>query len=227
MITDNAKLTDDLLSKVACRVNELMLERFDADRETASANYVPSKKFKKAASEIIENHTRKHIAVKTVRRVIIIAAILIMLFICTLSVSAVRSAICKFIFSLDTEHAAMSCNVETDKPDVPNEIINYREPSYIPDGFELIKSSKSKAIFKLYYGSDNGYFIFSQNTLSSYLDINTENAEYGEININGHTGFYSVFKSQCVLTWNDGEYIYIISSDLDIDTVLAIAESVY
>lgn len=222
------KLTDEFMDEIATHFNELMLEQFDSDPYSTLEDYVPSEKHKKAMAEMLGNKPKKRRVSKSVRTVLIVAAVLVMLFACAMSVSAVRRAVYRFFFSFEADHAVVCVSTEDNMLDSRSMtmITYFREPSFIPEGFEEIKRTELEAKLKIVYQSDNCFITYRQETILDHAQVDTEKAFSTEIDMNGTIGYYSSTNHQNVLIWYDDEYIYKITSTLDIDTIIIIAESV-
>lgn len=230
MTGTNVRLTDDLMKQVAQRVNELIVERSDAEKLIGIESYIPHEKFKKVIAEIFEKR-RKVRSTRTLRTVIVIAAVLAMLFVCALSVSAVRQAISKFIFSINDGHAVVHISNE-DNVGAESDfekicvIETYYEPSYIPEGLEMIEHVKYYTKQVICYESDDKFLIYHQELMPDSIQIDCDDGILNVIDINSTIGYYSKSESITVVVWYNDVYVYKITSDLDFDTIIKIAESI-
>lgn len=229
MTRTNVKLTDDFLKQVAYRVNELILEKFDAEEHITFDEYEPSEKFQKAIEEIFEKR-RKRRSIRTVRTVVVIAAILAMLFACALSVSAVRQAISNFLFSFKADHAVVYVNNRDEAGDDNalqslTEIETYYEPSYIPDGFEETMRGKEDAQLYIYYSYEDSFILYRQEIAPDSSIVDIETALSSEMYVNNTVIYYSITDSETIIVWYDQQYVYKITSNLEMETIIEISES--
>lgn len=106
----------------------------------------------------------------------------------------------------------------------------YAEYSYIPEGYSLVSNVKTEQsqiiIYK--YGM-NQILIQSGDNSGSLLGIDTENAEYGDIQINNYNGYYSITDRCLILVWSTGKHNHVIWADkcdmITFDDVVHIAQS--
>lgn len=107
----------------------------------------------------------------------------------------------------------------------------YAEYSYIPEGYEVASTSKTRLSQKIIYQNDCYQIVIKSVVNSdSALGIDTENAETGEREVGNYGGYYSITESSIILVWSTGKYNHIITADLNgdiitLDEVVKIAES--
>lgn len=217
MSKDIKKLDDDLLKSVAVRVNQLMLEDFDAS--APEEEYVPSEKFQKSAREIIENpgdreiyRTRRYS--RSAKRLLLIAALLAAL----LTVGVVGTgadgapANPKEVFNFSRLFApdCIEINFLNDVKDnvseeefrnIPHVITSFYEPTYIPEGLQITDRDCDDfwdyGLFEIDYNQsdqsirprDKVNLMYKQRVL--YLDLwfHAPRSPVHEIQINGCTGY--------------------------------------
>lgn len=107
----------------------------------------------------------------------------------------------------------------------------YSTFTYIPEGYELTQHTKGKLSQRSVYNNGNKIIHIDTNTnKGSVTFIDTENAETGEVVINGCDGYYSITDDAVILIWTTGKYHHCITADLNediitLDEVIKIAES--
>ena len=161
-----------------------------------------------------------------------IAAVLI---VCTLSfalcmsVEAVREQIVNTVLEWYDKFVAVFYMAEEVKLE---KIEEYREPSLQIAGSERMVVSKAELEYSIMYIKDDAIIITYDQRLitdASY-DFNSENGCVQEnIKINDYKAVLLKYDGLSNLTWHDHEYYYVISlftEDIDIDTLILIAESV-
>ena len=100
------------------------------------------------------------------------------------------------------------------------------EPTYIPEGFELVNKNIDGLIL-LEYEKGNDFISYSQQCLENVsMHINTEGVELEELEFKGLPAKYYSNQGVQNLLWYDDEYMYMVSSTLDRDIVFKIAESI-
>ncbi|WP_418706550.1 DUF4367 domain-containing protein [Anaerotruncus massiliensis (ex Liu et al. 2021)] len=107
----------------------------------------------------------------------------------------------------------------------PEEFL-YREPAYIPDGFELVFSEYIEGVALEYEDGEGGSISYLQSWQSGTgIQLNTEGVELEETEVNGWPGYYYSNKGTQSMLWYDDYYVYQILSSLDKDEVEKIAKS--
>jgi (2Fe-2S) ferredoxin len=152
-------------------------------------------------------------------------AAIIILFASAMSVSAVRAAVFEFITEVYEKFTHIFFNESPPSQESADEL-SIRRPSFIPEGFELVNEKTTGPVLLVYEkGSD--YISYSQQRLENVsLQVNTEGAELEELKFNGLPAKYYSNRGVQNLLWYDDEYLYMVSSTLDRDTVFRIAGSV-
>lgn len=99
---------------------------------------------------------------------------------------------------------------------------------YLPEGFEKTDeySSEKGTILNYTYTSQSQWIEIGKMTLNTNLGFDTEMYNSVEIVHNGLTYIYSQSDSHAACIWNDGEYIYRLTSNLTKDELLEIAFSI-
>jgi len=233
MESKNVKLNDEFLKKVAFRVNELMIEEFEADPNAVIDGYKPSEKFKKAMKEMRERPVRRK-GVRTVKAILIAAAILMLIFASAMSVSAIRRAVYDFFMSFGEDHAVVSYEAERRLSDAMEneeitEIAVYYEPTYLPDGYQVTEKKMTNMSYSVNYTNGVDSIRYKQVIKQSTALVDTEKELPNEVYIKDCLGFYTIGADSIHLMWNDSKYIYTIivnTPDVEIEYVLRIAESV-
>lgn len=107
----------------------------------------------------------------------------------------------------------------------PREFL-YREPTYIPEGFELTFSEYVEGVGLEYEDGEGGSISYLQSWQSGTgIQLNTEGVELEETTVNGWPGYYYSNKGTQTLLWYDDYYVYTVLSSLDKEEVEKIAKS--
>jgi len=100
-------------------------------------------------------------------------------------------------------------------------------PKYIPEGFNIVAISFNEIVSTIEYENSLGEFIyFKAETSSSVIRIDTEDAEYETVVLNGNQTFLSYDNYQTTLMWQQGDYFLVISTDISRDELFKIAENI-
>lgn len=202
----------------------------DIPDEAWTYSYEFSPKFEKKMQKLIRREQRFYFPlVKTpVRRLVTIAVtVVIALSVLTMSVGALRSAFFQFLTEVFSTHTVVKSS-ETDGS--PTDFRDVYEPTELPDQFELIQKNDSFVDIPylfLVYKKDDRYIVFQQWLKSEYdTDINTEQNYADPIEINGFEGFILNMDEDRLITWDNGDYILEITSNIGKDALIPVAESV-
>lgn len=202
----------------------------DLPDEARTYTYEFSPKFEKKMQKLIRKERRFYYPlVKTpVRRLVTIAVtVIVALSVLTMSVGALRDAFAHFFAEVFDTHTSVASS-ETDG--APTDFRDVYEPTELPDQFELIQKNDSFVDIPylfLVYKKDDQYIRFHQWLKSEYdVSINTEQDKAEPIEINGFEGFLLNTDGDCLITWDNGDYIFEISSDIGEAALIPVAESV-
>jgi len=217
--------TDEMLREAVVRADIRELEAMPADHEI---EHEFSKRFERRMGKLIRRgKTGSPVgAIAFLRRhMVAFVAAIIILFASAMSVSAVRAAVFEFITEVYEKFTHIFFNESRSSSDSAGEFI-VRRPSFIPEGFELV-SEKTAGPILLVYEKGSDYISYSQQRHEDVsMDINTEGAELEELEFKGLPAKYYSNQGVQNLLWYDDEYLYMVSSTLDRDTVFRIAGSV-
>lgn len=217
--------TDEMLREAVIKADICEMEAMPADHEI---EHEFSKRFERRMRKLVRRSKTGNPAGRVVflrRRAVALAAAIVILLATAMSVSAVRAAVFEFITEVYEKFTHIFIEESTPSQESSDEYV-IRRPSYIPEGFELV-SEKTAGPVLLVYEKGSDYISYSQQCLEDVsMDINTEGAELEELEFNGHPAKYYSNRGVQNLLWYDDEYLYMVSSTLDRDTVFRIAGSV-
>lgn len=191
-----------------------------------------SKPSEKRIMKLINRQIHKEKAGLFVKRLpriaVIIFIVIVVCAITIISVEAFRIPVFNFFINKQEEITDIKINDELSPNDEEIKTSHTIEPSYLPEGFELTKTEEfGTGFFKYYNSAEGNSIIIQQHAIGSDLSIDTENAEYGSIDINEHEGFYSIKNGSTQLVFSTNEQVYLIIAELDISEVFRIAKSIY
>lgn len=217
-----------LKQAVAAYVEEEMT-RLPSDEEIGMHQFSPE--FERKMEKLLRHEHRPHriLLHSTGKRVAVLAAVIALLAASMLSVGAVRESIVSFFTEVYEEFTAIIFEQpeETGRT-YEADSIDAIEVTYIPEGFELKSESKNDVESRMEYVDDRGNRIIIRQTLNrnTQRTIDTEGVESEEVFIQSHKGIYFENKGFGTLIWNDDTQVFYISSKLQKDDILKIAESI-
>lgn len=219
----------ELALREACILAEQMCYEDLLKRFEESNVIVPEGQYERICKLIYNQPTTqkndKKTISKKIKTTLLIAAILIIL----LSVSATAFSPLRDFFARVYKNCTEIVFNITSRDDYL-----FADYSYIPEGNikvedSGIKSAKSQSILYM-----NGKSIIKIHTFSnkdSVRLIDTENAETGEVAIDGSKGYYSITKTSIMLVWSTGRYNHCLTATLNknitLKEVVKIAQSRY
>ena len=216
-----------ILSKAIGDAFEPQLDEF-IDSVNFDINAEFSKKFERKMDKLIRRRNKPYFNLICTggRRAACIAAVVIILSASSLSVEAVREAVHDFFMSIFEDHTAVSVNSDTEK-DYPATIEEEYAISNLPDGFELSDYNRdSGTIFAAYFYGDK-YIFFDQFVHDSYL-VNFDN-EHSELEYytdeSGQEYLIQSTNHDFCISWDNGEYIFKITSNLNKKDTLSLCKS--
>lgn len=112
---------------------------------------------------------------------------------------------------------------------IPDEIVYYVEPTWLPEGYQLEKQSISiNYNYSLYSSPDNLPIYLNQFLLTDIgPSLDNEDSILTEIQIqNSYPAIFTSKDGYSTLTWNDGYYQYQLMASTDYETIVKIANSI-
>ncbi|MDD4780223.1 MAG: DUF4367 domain-containing protein [Tissierellia bacterium] len=97
---------------------------------------------------------------------------------------------------------------------------------YIPEGFELEKSSAIEQNLNLKFVKGQEYFNLNSRDISNSFSIDTENASVKQLLINGRDALYSIKENNKILVWHDDNMAYIMTGNISETDMIKIAENI-
>lgn len=155
---------------------------------------------------------RIHRSGKVMRRMILVAAIILAMAVTAAAVPAIREELIKFFakdagthyeFYFDREQAA----------NAPKYIEKVYKPTYIPDGYQEDSSYIGFGDVCYLWCSEDGDILFDQSPIPNDTEgpwPNAENVTVETLNLNGYQVFV-VYSNTVSYFWTDNEYLYWLS----------------
>ena len=222
-------LTEEFFYDLAARASDRMMEELPSEEELSrQLSFSPA--FEYRMERLLANPKLARAQQHRALRVLAIAATLVILLISALmSVSAVREAVFKFFTELYEKYIVAWYAPEDSSLTAPETILEFREPKYIPPGYEINSVIKNEFFYQISHMDEDGHVLqYEQTILDSVqfaLDIEAE-TEKESFEINGTTGMYSIKQERVEVVWTDNEYAYRLSGLIEVDQALIMARSI-
>lgn len=193
--------------------------------------FEPSKSFERKMENLIKRSRKpyyKYTATGLRRAVCVIAAILILM-LSSLSVGAVRETLRDFFVKVFPTYDVISYNGKsTDKKDYPKELDKVYELGNIPTGFELVDCQIDKSSATYLYFSGGKQIVFEQVVKEKYVSaVDNEYTIRSVETLDGQE--YMIFTSTnsdiISFVWDDGEYIFDLSGNLNKNEMFNLCKS--
>lgn len=142
---------------------------------------------------------------------------------------ALRSAVMQLIFSAQhTRTEVRLVPVEEAVFPVPEGWRGKYFPAFIPEGYSIVRISRSEGdMHRVAYQNEEGNLLhFTENTINSTSNIDTEGAAVSKMLIHGYQGLLSQKNGISILTWSADDRYFVLSLAGDKNLALQIAESV-
>lgn len=158
-----------------------------------------------------------------------VAAILLILFVSlitlTLSVEAFRIQVYNLFFTDHEEYSSIRIK-QGSTGDVDIEWESYYYPTYIPEGFyvESIKESGNTRVI-YFRNANNEYITFTQAPNGAGFSLDTEDGIKREVVVNSNKAILTEKEGKNTLIWNDDEISFYLTSTLEAQKLIFIAES--
>ena len=178
-----------------------------------------SKKHNKVINDIIYGKQGKKIKFsKGTIKVLIIAAVLLAIATTAFAIPQSR----EYIIDKFSNHSEY--NVVDNKKSKRVKSLNV---NYIPAGFEKVEDYVSRDFYIENYENADKSFVVEKLELTGSIGFDTENYEPENIKINGIDAvYYRSNNNGKGIIFNDGNYIYIISGNIEKDELVKIAQNV-
>lgn len=224
VLTDEA--LDELLYEYMPKAN-ILLDQLEEERDRDLAPHIFSKQYNKKMKKTIKEYNRTPIQRKLAALRKYVATILI-LFILTNSILFVTAQEYRerFFNIITTVYEKFtSIVIEVEEPS--GEGLSFTQPSYIPDGFEIMKDMQTDITRKINYMNDNRIIIYMQGIITNEeIRIDTEGTTIEEMEINNQIIKYVFNKDMYIAHWYDESFIYSINAEVSFEEFVKIIEGI-
>ena len=220
--------------------NELFLQALEETYDDEFEDYMSSLEERYGCEHIFGNKHNREMAKlikrqrkpyfklisSTGRRAACIIVAFIVMSASALSVKAIREAFFDFITSIFSDHNVVTTESGTDKG-YPTNIEEEYYISELPDGFEEMDKGKTDNSIDISYFRNDEYVFFTQYTKTAYEQTyDNERSEFNEyMDSDGKQYMVITNKSGITYIWDNGRYIFEVTSNLDKEYVLKLCKS--
>jgi len=144
------------------------------------------------------------------------------------SSDTLRAAVFDLVFTRQATHTEIQLVENTQKAfEVPAEWKGRYYPSFIPEGYKMVKiDSEEETSSTISLINIDGHLMhFSENTLDTYTNIDTENANVKNVLIRGYKSLMFIKNGRVILVWSADERYFILNIAGDENAAIQVAES--
>lgn len=223
-LTDEA--LEELLYEYMPKVN-ILLDQLEEERDKDIPPHVFSEEYNKKMKKVIKEYSRTPMQRRlvTFRRFV---AGFVILFILTNGIlfataEGYRERFFKIITTIYEKYTSIM--IEGEVP--ANEGLSFNEPSYIPEGFEIINDRQDDTARVIQYMDDNKIVVYKQSIITGgETKIDTEGTTIEEMEINEQLITYVFNKDMYIAYWTDENFKYIINAEISFEEFVKMIEGV-
>lgn len=182
-------------------------------------------------SEINERKEQRRRKISKIgkRAAIIVVVFSLLTTAATLSVEALRIKIFNMIIEVSEKFSFIhfgETNAVDLMYDLPADWDGYY-PTVMPDGYEFKSAINLEGMKSIIFKNNESKEIcFSQSSVTTDFQLDTENAEVSEKTINGLEGLTVVKEGLCIVIWHDNNYTFYLNGNVDKSVLVKVAESI-
>ena len=197
----------------------------DIDR---SEPHIFSRRHEKKMQKLFKRQRKPYFKLisTTGRRAACVFAAIVVLSASAMSVKAVRKTFFDFITSVFSDHQVISTDTGSNDG-YPKTIEEEYRISKLPQGFKQQYHNRTETMVDIPYYSSDSRIMFTQFTKDSFEIIFTDEAKTEEFaDTDGQKYQVVITEHEKVYIWDNGRYVFMVSGDLDKETMLDLCRSV-
>ena len=220
----NGNANDENLRKALALYEKEWLASLPSDEELEGM-YTMSPRFMRRMARLFSRQSKPYYPYvnRAWKRALIAAVLALLLFAASMSVSAIREPVLRFVIEVYEKFASLFFDTEH----VIIERVDYR-PTNLPEGYSLKEEELLELVAIVHYENAEGSVIsFRQYPLRRVeIQANTEGVAFDEIEINGSVGILYQNKGVNNLVWSEGPNSFWLIANLNKADMTNIALSV-
>lgn len=222
----NDHLSDEFLYKHISRAETAALESLPTESEL---NHTFSSRFRRKMNALMKYERRGTLGRFAMHLGRIAAAVLVVVIllntVLVVSVEAYREKFFEIIQTVTEKFTSFFVDVDDDAP--VTELVPIHPP-YIPEGFDVIEQFSDAVSYTVIYLNEEGQEIYYVQSLitDGEAHIDTEDASAQVIEIESCKAFVVVKNGTTQILWINGPYKFQIISNINYETIIAIAEKI-
>ena len=229
----NSTLTDEELDRLLIEYMpkaNMLLEKFEEERDRDLAPHVFSRRYKRNMKKITKEYSRTPFQKRLIKLRKYAISILIFLIltngILITTVQGYRQRVFKMITTVYEKYTSIVTEVE-EPIDIEDMELNFIKPPYIPDGFEVMDDKQTDMTRMIDYMNGDKIIVFDQSIITSgEMVIDTEGTTIKEMEVHNQTINYVFNKAMYIGYWNDEVYSYSVIAEVSFEEFAKIIEGI-
>lgn len=226
------KITDEMLFEHAAEARDIWLSTLPKDENIPE---IPtSKKFEKKMQQLIKEQRRtprtNNILRYMKQTVAAILAVAILSFGGLMTVEAYREKVIEIV--VHVFHELTDYRFASERSEAGEIVLPDISFEFIPEGMQEVENrvSTSNGRYIIYEDAAGNFFELTQRAVGSDGEygsiLDTEDAAYGTLTINGNEAFSNVKDGDASVVWINNNVIYNLYGNLELVEVIGIAENI-
>lgn len=225
-----SKHSDSFYYEAACRADEIIFEKTVGEmptRDELKRMYSFSPKFESKMKVLLNRIDQRRIVPKSVKRILIIAAIVAALIVGALSASAIYKAVYNLYLNCMGNYsiAAYSENGNLDAEQTEYIEVCY-EPSTLPEGYIESRRSDFGVQLRIYYGNGENEFIFTQSNIVAFKQFDAEDTMEVYVSVYDWSGYYINKNDTLYLVWEKDGYVFTLEGRIPLEEAIYMARNI-
>lgn len=219
-------MNENILKKALIETADEMI--FSEYSGLENTEFNPNEKFNKKIKKLCENYDKFtfKLTYTRFRKTVCVFAAILVLMLSSLSVGAVRDALASFFIKHFSNHAVVTYNEPTTKPNQYPKTIEKVYEIDLSSEFKLSDFDNADNVVYSFYAKGEYVVILKQYTKNSYSEnVDNEQSEITCETINGQDYIIRKIQTQYDIIWDNGEYIFSITSNLEKADIIDICEN--
>ena len=210
-------------------IQEVFNERFDDEMKELESEepHIFSEKHNKKMAKLIKDQKKPYFTLICTagRRAACIVAAILILSASALSVKAIREAVFDFIMRIFSDHTVVTTESGTDAG-YPETIEEEYYISELPEGFEQTQYGLSSTALSIYYSDYYGnYILYEQKVKTLYKSYYDDRLNESKVIYSNQEYLIIESDKNTTYIWDNGHYIFEISSNIDKKSILKLCDS--
>jgi|GEM_PF-2233150 len=215
---------------IACCADAIILRNTVGDipsAEELKSMYTFSSGFESRMNRVISSVPNRRTLPASVRRIIIIAAVIAALILGALSAGAIYNALRTLHMQEQGNHSiATYASPDTSYIAEDQTIRTHYEPSFVPDGYSEVRRSDYITSSTIVYNCGQDSIVFRQSGIDAVMQLDTEKAEISNIAVDGTDVCCIKKNGHIIMVWEENGYVFTLEGCIPYETAIQMMSGV-